>query len=298
MPNPPSRGGVTSAFGMRVHPITGVYRMHFGEDTIGDGNYAPVNGVVVYAGWHTSSGFGNVVGIREDGTGCVWWVAHHASIAVAVGQRVVANVTRLGEKGMTGAANGPHAHTERRAGGGNTPLTGTATNPRDYYSSAAGGGGAGFPGGLTTMSKLVLHVVGKDQAYYLADLFTTTICTDQNDITAYRDAYGEIRREGPVAMDPFIRTNLRNLAAVAGAVDNVIDDEATIAALQKLSTSSAGPTLTAEQLASLAQQIAAASNADLLTVLKALKANVDQLPALINQVDENTLAGLHARLAS
>lgn len=146
MPKPPSRGGVSSPYGMRINPNDGRYRMHYGEDTLGVGNYAPVNGTVVFAGFdHTGTGLGYAVGIRETASPTViWWVAHHASLNVGVGSRTVEGVTFLGEKGESGAAKGVHCHTERRVGGAARPGSGTATNPRAYYTSTAGGGAIPF----------------------------------------------------------------------------------------------------------------------------------------------------------
>lgn len=138
MPRPPSTGIVTSPYGMRYHPISGGYRMHYGEDTVGDGNYSPVAGTVVFAGWdRTGHGFGNAVGIRENSR-VVWWMAHFSSLAVTVGQSVVEG-QYLGRLGATGAATGPHVHTERRVDGLNSPGSGTATNPRHYYGSTPAG---------------------------------------------------------------------------------------------------------------------------------------------------------------
>jgi hypothetical protein len=152
---PPSRGSVSSPFGMRVNPNDGKYRMHYGEDTLGAGNYAPVNGRVVFAGWdYSGTGLGWTVGIRETAAPAViWWIGHHGAsvkvnpLTVAVGNTVWEGVTYLGPKGSTGAAKGPHAHTERRVGGAVIPGSGTATNPRDYYSAGGGlsGGGVVVP---------------------------------------------------------------------------------------------------------------------------------------------------------
>jgi hypothetical protein len=142
----------------------------------------------------------------------------------------------------------------------------------------AGGGGSASIEGITMTSKLVLHKVGADMAYYLVDPFTTTIVTDQNDITAYREAYGEIVRgdelpagvDPRVSMDPFIRMNMRNLAAIRGSIDDVIDDEAILAAVQKI------------QIGDI--------TADLAPVLSAIAKSQTALASLIGQVDENTLA--------
>jgi hypothetical protein len=143
---------------MRINPNDGVYRMHYGEDTLGVGNYAPVSGTVVFAGYdRTGTGLGWCVGIQQDGTGTatvpqvIWWIAHHGESAtvnpllVSVNQHVTEGKTYLGPKGESGAAKGVHCHTERRYGGLAVPGTGQATNPRDYYTSTAGGGTEPFP---------------------------------------------------------------------------------------------------------------------------------------------------------
>jgi hypothetical protein len=165
-PRPPSDGGVSSPYGMRTNPNDGKYRMHYGEDTLGVGNYAPVSGTVVFAGYDTTgTGLGWCVIIQQQGTGTktvpqvMWAVAHHGTgkgagpspLKVRVGQQVVEGVTYLGPKGDSGAAQGVHAHTERRHGGQARPGTGTATNPRDHYTSTAGGGTTPFENGDTEM---------------------------------------------------------------------------------------------------------------------------------------------------
>lgn len=139
MPRPPSNGRVTSKFGPRPKPTPTSPAFHFGEDTVGVGNYAPCTGTVVFA--RAYGALGNVVVIRADGPLVVHWlVAHHASISVRVGGRVTEGVTFLGPLGSTGNVTGPHAHTERRVGGNATPQSGVATNPRLFYTSSAGGG--------------------------------------------------------------------------------------------------------------------------------------------------------------
>lgn len=137
MPRPPSNGRVTSPFGPRPKPTPTSPAFHYGEDTVGVGDFAPVTGTVVFAGYFGA--FGNIVGIREDAhPDVIWWTAHHASIAVSVGQRTVEGVTFTGPLGRTGNVTGPHAHEERRVGGRPTPGTGSATNPRQFYTAAAG----------------------------------------------------------------------------------------------------------------------------------------------------------------
>lgn len=141
MPRPPSTGGVTSPYGPRVAPLPGASTNHLGEDTVGDGNYWPVSGVVIFAGYYGS--WGNIIGIRQGSDeSVIWWVAHNASIPANIKFGTWGNEgDYLAPLGATGNVTGPHAHTERRVGGSYTPGTGTPTNPRDYYTAGAGIGG-------------------------------------------------------------------------------------------------------------------------------------------------------------
>src|SRR3546814_18026500 len=78
----PTRGRVTSNFGMRRHPILGYKRMHSGMD-FGGGYGAPIyavtDGVVTIAGRH--GGFGNYVKLHH-GKGLGTGYGHMSRIAV------------------------------------------------------------------------------------------------------------------------------------------------------------------------------------------------------------------------
>lgn len=166
-----------------MHPISGVERMHYGEDTVGAGNWAPVTGTVLFAGYDTSgAGFGNAVAIREKANPrYVWWCAHHASLAVHVGQEVTEGTTRLGVLGATGAATGPHVHTECRDGGSARPLVGTAINPRSRYTTTAGGG-------VEIIMDWGDSIPTRDPAKGFA---ATGIRVPVSEILAYIEAYGK-----------------------------------------------------------------------------------------------------------
>jgi murein DD-endopeptidase MepM/ murein hydrolase activator NlpD len=115
----PATGSVTSSYGYRTHPITGVYKLHTGTDfSYGDGNaYAALGGTVdvSHPGWA-----GNLVTISHGG-GVKTTYAHLASVTVSDGQKVKAGqvVGRIGSRGM---ATGPHLHFE-------VLLNGDYTNP-------------------------------------------------------------------------------------------------------------------------------------------------------------------------
>ncbi|MCK5848989.1 MAG: peptidoglycan DD-metalloendopeptidase family protein [Caldisericia bacterium] len=120
----PIDGPVTSGFGMRMHPIFGVYRMHTGIDI--DQNYgypikAVAEGIVTYSGWLT--GYGNCVMIMHDKEHTSLY-AHMKTRYVKKGEKVQQGKV-IGEVGSTGWSTGPHLHFEIR-------VNGDYVNPRDY----------------------------------------------------------------------------------------------------------------------------------------------------------------------
>ena len=117
---------VTSNYGMRTHPITGVYKLHTGVDisaTIGDDFTAMANGIVVKAEYN--SAYGNMV-IIDHGGGVQTLYAHGSQIIASVGQEVKTGDIVL-KVGSTGYSTGPHAHFEVR-------INGNPVNPLDYVS--------------------------------------------------------------------------------------------------------------------------------------------------------------------
>lgn len=121
----PGRTSLTSLYGMRVHPITGAYKLHTGIDIsapLGTNFVAAANGVVSKATYNTA--YGNMV-IIDHGGGVQTLYAHGNSILVQVGDEVKAGTPIL-EVGSTGYSTGPHAHFEIR-------INGQTVNPLDYY---------------------------------------------------------------------------------------------------------------------------------------------------------------------
>ena len=107
---------ITSHFGMRVHPITGAYKLHTGTDVsapIGASFVAAANGIVVKATYNTS--YGNMV-IIDHGGGVQTLYAHGSEIVVQIGQ-TVATGDEILKVGSTGYSTGPHAHFEIRING-------------------------------------------------------------------------------------------------------------------------------------------------------------------------------------
>ena len=118
---------ITSQFGMRVHPVTGIFKLHTGTDIrapIGANFIAANDGVVVKAGWNNA--YGNMVMINHGG-GVMTLYAHGSQICVELGQEVKRGDIVL-KVGSTGYSTGPHAHFEVR-------INGKYVNPLDYITS-------------------------------------------------------------------------------------------------------------------------------------------------------------------
>ncbi|MBW8729312.1 MAG: peptidoglycan DD-metalloendopeptidase family protein [Inquilinus limosus] len=107
---------MSSPFGFRVHPITGVPTLHAGLDLVaprGTPIFATGTGRVLRAG--VAGGYGNMVEIQHA-EGLVTRYGHMDTIAVTEGQAVTAGSV-LGTLGSTGDSTGPHVHYEIRRGG-------------------------------------------------------------------------------------------------------------------------------------------------------------------------------------
>jgi len=112
----PGNMRVVSPFGMRLHPILKVWKMHTGIDIdakTGDANVAANSGKVIIAGW--DGGYGNTV-VIDHGGGITTLYAHASKLLVHVGDIVKQGQT-VSLVGMTGLATGPHLHFEIRVNG-------------------------------------------------------------------------------------------------------------------------------------------------------------------------------------
>jgi murein DD-endopeptidase MepM/ murein hydrolase activator NlpD len=102
---------IASGFGLRIHPIYGIPKMHNGLDfTAPQGTpiYATGDGVVTTAG--AGTGTGNHV-IINHGYGYETEYMHMVRIKARNGQRVKRGEV-IGWVGSTGASTGPHCHYE------------------------------------------------------------------------------------------------------------------------------------------------------------------------------------------
>ena len=118
---------LSSTFKMRVHPITGVYKLHSGIDIPapkGTNVLAANDGVVVKAGRNTA--YGNMVMI-DHGGGVSTLYGHGTEITVTLGQTVKKGDVIL-KVGSTGYSTGNHLHFEVR-------VNGSAVNPLPYVTN-------------------------------------------------------------------------------------------------------------------------------------------------------------------
>ena len=100
---------LTSRFGRRADPFTGVTSSHTGIDMAcptGTPIYASMSGKVVVAGWNNI--FGNYVIINHE-NGYQTLYGHMSKILTTSGQRVNQGA-RIGLVGSTGYSTGPHLH--------------------------------------------------------------------------------------------------------------------------------------------------------------------------------------------
>lgn len=108
----PTQGRYASAFGPRIHPVTGeVGKMHQGVDISNERwtpIYAPADGVIEVA--QLSSSFGNFVTI-DHGNGIKTRMGHMQKYLVQPGQ-FVKRYQVIGYMGNTGRSVGPHLHYE------------------------------------------------------------------------------------------------------------------------------------------------------------------------------------------
>jgi len=112
----PLQGWVTSGFGYRTNPFTGLTQMHEGLDIsnrVGTPIIAPANGIISDVG--SDIALGKVVVIFH-GFGMITRYGHLHKVFVKVGQRVKRG-DKIAEVGMTGKTTGPHLHYEVKING-------------------------------------------------------------------------------------------------------------------------------------------------------------------------------------
>lgn len=121
----PTEGSITSAWGMRMHPILRYTRLHAGVD-IGGATGAPIiaaaDGVVTKTAMGYNGGSGNNVRVDHgtmDGQAMESGYLHMNTIEVTEGQKVKKG-QRIGTVGNTGLSTAPHLHFSMYVNGVNT----------------------------------------------------------------------------------------------------------------------------------------------------------------------------------
>jgi murein DD-endopeptidase MepM/ murein hydrolase activator NlpD len=120
----PVLGWVTSGFGFRTNPFTGLTQMHEGIDIsnrVGTVVAAPADGIISDMGSDLAHGRILVI---SHGLGMTSRFGHLNKVFVKVGQQVKRG-DKVAEVGMTGRTTGPHLHYEVR-------LNGIPVNPVRY----------------------------------------------------------------------------------------------------------------------------------------------------------------------
>ena len=124
---------ISSEYGWRKNPVTGVNKLHAGTDFAAPGGtpiYAAASGYVQVAGWSTG-GYGNYViiyhGKMSDGNQYSTLYGHMRSVATSAGKYVQQGEV-IGYVGSTGNSTGNHLHLEVWKGGSKA----NAVNPRGY----------------------------------------------------------------------------------------------------------------------------------------------------------------------
>lgn len=120
----PVMGWVTSGFGFRTNPFTGLTQMHEGIDIsnqVGTPIIAPADGIISDIG--NDLGLGKIL-VISHGFGMITRYAHLNKVLVRVGQKVKRG-EKIAEIGTSGRTTGPHLHYEVR-------LDGIPINPMRY----------------------------------------------------------------------------------------------------------------------------------------------------------------------
>jgi murein DD-endopeptidase MepM/ murein hydrolase activator NlpD len=111
----PLAGAVESKFGMRVHPLDGVEKFHFGVDLSGapgDAVACACDGTVERAGFDEENG--NFLLVSHEG-GVSTFYAHCERVLAEEGE-AVSKGKIIAAVGDTGKTTGPHLHFEIREG--------------------------------------------------------------------------------------------------------------------------------------------------------------------------------------
>ncbi len=120
----PTKGWLTSRYGPRISPFTGLRQFHAGIDiagAMGTDVVAPANGRVTFVGSRGPLGKTIVI---DHGYGVRTHFGHNSDVTVRVGQEVERG-TVIAKLGSTGRSTGPHLHYA-------VEVNGKGKNPLDF----------------------------------------------------------------------------------------------------------------------------------------------------------------------
>ena len=115
-----------TSFGMRMHPVLGMYKTHIGLDILNDVGtpiYAAADGIIEFSG-KNNGGYGLMIEI-DHGFGYKTLYAHCSKLLVAEGKHVRRG-EMIAKSGRTGLVTGPHLHYE-------VSFKGVKQNPVDFF---------------------------------------------------------------------------------------------------------------------------------------------------------------------
>ena len=114
----PGAGPITSTYGPRVNPVTGVPGFHYGIDLAAGGCGGPIwasnAGTVIRAG--AATGYGNLIEVDHGDVITRYAHMYDSGVLVYTGQRVQAG-QQIAKTGTTGNSTGCHLHFEVLLGG-------------------------------------------------------------------------------------------------------------------------------------------------------------------------------------
>lgn len=120
----PGNSSISSYFGYRIHPVTGVNKLHDGIDipaATGTTIVAGSSGTVVRAEYNTA--YGNWI-VIDHGGGIMTYYAHNSQMLVSIGQTVKRG-QQIAKAGSTGYSTGSHCHFS-------VLVNGSFVNPLNY----------------------------------------------------------------------------------------------------------------------------------------------------------------------
>lgn len=151
---PVSGGRVSSPYGMRKHPVTGVNKMHAGIDYalgVGTPIVAAASGRVTFAGALGDNG--NLIRL-DHGDGIETAYAHLSKLLVSSGAQVEKG-QQIALSGATGRVTGPHLHFAVKVAGAFTDPAEALLGGFTVKDPSTPGGGEPKLNSLTVKSELM-----------------------------------------------------------------------------------------------------------------------------------------------